>query len=96
MLEFIELLAHCFVTLIRLLKPGGVKLVLAESIAMKHQLVAMNRAGKRSPTLVTRDRPLFGLLAILTGERRLQKLRSSLNPQPFLLRILWQSWKNAG
>jgi hypothetical protein len=27
MLEIIELLAHCFVTLIKLLKPGGVKLV---------------------------------------------------------------------
>jgi putative transposase len=45
---------------------------MAESIAMKHQLIVMNRVRKRSPSLVTQDRFLFGLLAILIGERRLQ------------------------
>ncbi|HIG44691.1 MAG: hypothetical protein ABGY96_08240 [bacterium] len=34
----------------------------------------MNRARKRSPSLVTGDRFLFGLLAMLIGERRLQKV----------------------
>jgi hypothetical protein len=47
--EIIELLTHYFVTLIKLLKPGGVKVVMVESIAMKHQLIVMNRARKRSP-----------------------------------------------
>jgi hypothetical protein len=84
MLEIIELLTHYFVTLIKLLKPGGVKRVMAESIAMKHQLIVMNRERKRSPALVTRDRFLFGLLAILIGERRLQKIASSLSLQRFL------------
>jgi hypothetical protein len=56
MLEIIELLIHYFITLIKLLKPGGVKVVMAESIAMKHQLIVTNRASKRSPALVTRDR----------------------------------------
>jgi hypothetical protein len=31
MLEIIELLTHYFVTLIKLLKPGGVKVMVAES-----------------------------------------------------------------
>jgi hypothetical protein len=84
MLEIIELLAHCFVTLIKLLKPGGVKRVMAESIAMKHQLVVMNCARKRSPALVTRDRLLFGLLAILIGERRLQKIAVIIKPATIL------------
>lgn len=70
--EIIERLTHYFVTLIKLLKPGGVKLVMTESIAMKYQLIVMNRARKRSSALVTRDRFLIGLLAILIGERRLQ------------------------
>jgi len=61
MLEIIELLTYYLVTLIKLLKPGGVKQVMAESIAMKHQLVVMNRVRKRSPALVTRDRLLFSL-----------------------------------
>jgi putative transposase len=38
---------------------------------MKQQLIVMNRARKRSTALVTRDRFLFGLLAILIGEHRL-------------------------
>ena len=82
MLEIIELLIHYLVTLIKLLKPGGVKRVMAESIAIKHQLVVMNRTRKRSPALVTRDR--FRLLAILIGDRRLQKVAVILKPAAIL------------
>ena len=53
MLEIIELLAHCFVTLIKLLKPGGVKAVMAETIAMKQQLIVRSRRRKRAPSLAT-------------------------------------------
>jgi len=84
MLEIIELLTHYLVTLIKLLKPGGVKQVMAESIAMRHQLVVMNRARKRSPALVTRDRFLFGFLAMLIGERRLQKVAVIIKPATIL------------
>jgi hypothetical protein len=35
MLEIIELLFHLVVTFIKLLKPRGVKVVMAETIAMK-------------------------------------------------------------
>ena len=84
MLEIIELLIHYLVTLIKLLKPGGTKVVMAESIAMKQQLIVMNRARKKSPALVTRDRFLFGLLAIIIGERRLQKVAVILKPATIL------------
>jgi len=77
MLEIIELLTHCFIMLIKLLKPGGVKRVMAESIAMKQQLIVVNRARKKSPALVTIDRFLFGLLTILIGERAYRRLLSS-------------------
>ena len=39
MLEFIELLIHFVTTVFKLLKPGGVKVVMAETIAMKQQLI---------------------------------------------------------
>ncbi len=55
-----------------------------ESIAMKHQLIVMNRARKRSPALVTRDRFLFGFLAMLIGERRLQKVAVIIKPATIL------------
>jgi putative transposase len=84
MLEFIELLVHFAATVFKLLKPGGVKVVMAESIAMKHQLIVMNRRRKRAPSLVTSDRFLFGLLAMLIGERRLQKVAVILKPATVL------------
>ena len=84
MLEIIELLIHYLVTLIKLLKPGGVKRVMAESIAMKHQLIVMNRSRKRSPALITRDRFVFGFLAMLIGERRLQKIAVIIKPATIL------------
>lgn len=49
-------------------------MVMAETIAMKQQLIVMNRSRKRSPTLATRDRFLFGLLTMLIGRCRLQKI----------------------
>ena len=58
--------------------------MMAESIAMKHQLIVMNRARKRSPSLLTRDRFLFGLLAIVIGEHRLQKVAVILKPATIL------------
>jgi hypothetical protein len=41
MLEIIELLIHFVATVIKLLKPGGVKVVMAETIVMKQQLIEM-------------------------------------------------------
>jgi hypothetical protein len=72
MLEIIELRFHLVVTRIKILKPGGVIVVMAETIAMKQQLIVMNRSRTRSPTLATEDQFLFGLLTMLIGQRRLQ------------------------
>jgi hypothetical protein len=51
MSEAIELLIHFFVSAIKLLKPGGVKVVMAESMTMKQQLIVMNRGKSSSPKL---------------------------------------------
>ncbi|MFT6644399.1 MAG: putative transposase [Patiriisocius sp.] len=84
MLEFIELLIHFGTTVFKLLQPGGVKLVMAETIVMKQQLIVLNRYRKRAPSLVTSDRLLFGLLAVLISERRLQKVAVILKPATVL------------
>ncbi len=80
MLEIVELLTHFIATVVKLLKPGGVKVVIAETMVMKHQLVVMNRSKKRSPALITRDRFLFGILTLFIGERRLQKVAVIIKP----------------
>ena len=82
--EAIELLIHFFVSAIKLLKPGGVKVVMAETIAMKQQLIVMNRGKKRSPKLATSDRFLFALLAVFIGGSRLKKIAVIIKPTTIL------------
>jgi len=84
MLEIIELLIHFIISVIKLLKPGGVKVVMAETIVMKQQLIVMNRRRKRAPPLAASDRFLFGLMGMVLGERRLQKVAVILKPATIL------------
>jgi putative transposase len=51
---------------------------------MKQQLIVLNRHRKRAPSLVTSDRLLFGLLAVLISERRLQKVAVIFKPATVL------------
>jgi putative transposase len=82
--EAIELLIHFFVSAIKLLRPGGVKVVMAETIAMKQQLIVMNRGKRRSPKLTTSDRFLLGILAVFIGGRRLKKIAVIIKPTTLL------------
>ena len=51
MLEIIELFIHIVATFIKHLKPGGVKVVMAETIAMKQQLIVMDRREKSASSI---------------------------------------------
>jgi hypothetical protein len=82
--EVIELLIHFFVSAIKLLRPGGVKVVMAETIAMKQQLIVLNRGKRRSPKLTTSDRFLFGILVIFIGGSRLKKIAVIIKPTTLL------------
>jgi putative transposase len=84
MLEIVELLTHFIATVVKFLKPGGVKVVMAETMVMKHQLIVMNCGKKRSPALITRDRFLFGILTLFIGERRLKKVAVIIKPATIL------------
>ena len=79
-----ELLIHLIITLVRLMKPGGVKLVVADTLAIKHQLIVTNRRKKRSPKLKSSDRFVFGFLAIFIGENRLNKISVIFKPATIL------------
>ena len=52
-------------TLARLLGPGGIRSVVAESVLVKQQLLILNRSRQRSPNLRTSDRLVAGLRALL-------------------------------
>ena len=63
MRELFVLLAHLLTTLFKLCRLGGLYAVVAESLAVKHQLQVMNRSRHRAPRLTPWDRLVFGLCA---------------------------------
>jgi len=69
-----RLFAHLLVTLARLARPGGVRAVAAESLAVKYQLLIMKRSKRRSPNLTSWDRVILGFCTLLVSPRRLGKI----------------------
>ena len=65
-----RLIAHLLVILARLIRPGGVRAVAAESLAIKHQLLIMKRAQRRGPNLTAWDRLILGFCTLLVSPRR--------------------------
>src|SRR5207253_11423624 len=55
MREFLILVVHLLVTFAKLLRPGGARAVLAESLLLKHQLLISNRSRQRAPNLTSND-----------------------------------------
>jgi hypothetical protein len=77
------LVIHLIGTLARLLGPGGIRSLVAESLLQKHQLLIVNRSRQRSLNLSAGDRILAGLLALLVRPTRL--LRSAIELKPSTL-----------
>ena len=51
MRDLLLLAVHLLVTFAKLLRPGGVRAVAAESLLLKHQLLIRNRSRQRAPNL---------------------------------------------
>jgi len=68
------LLGHLLVTLARLARPGGIRAVVAESLAVKHQLLIMKRWQRRAPNLTSWDRLLLGFYTFLVSPKRMRKM----------------------
>jgi len=76
MRDFLVLLLHSIVTVIRLTKPGGFRSVIAESVLIRHQLLILNRGRKRAPNLHSGDRIIAGLYTLFI--RRARIVRSAI------------------
>jgi putative transposase len=68
------LLVHLIASLIKLIGPGGTRGLLAESLAVKHQLLIMSRSRRRAPNLTPTDRALLGLWSLVIRPDRLGKI----------------------
>src|SRR5205807_1763822 len=84
MSNLVILFIHFIVTLARLLGPGGVRSIVAESLIVKRQLLIVNRSRQRSPNLCTSDRILAGLIALLVRPTRLLRSAIVLKPSTLL------------
>src|SRR6266550_6328424 len=78
------LFIHLIATLARLLGPGGVRSLVAESLLLKHQLLIVNRSRQRSPNLSAWDRVLAGWTALLVRPTRLLRSAIILKPSTLL------------
>jgi hypothetical protein len=92
MRDLVILFIHLIVTLARLLGPGGMRSVVAESVLVKHQLLILNRSKARSPNLRTSDRLVAGLCAIRIRPARL--IRSAIVLKPSTLLRLHHALEN--
>ena len=89
MRDLVVLFIHFIATLARLLRPGGARSIVAESLLLKHQLLILNRSRQRAPNLSASDRILASWLALWLRPTRL--LRSAIVLKPSTLLGLHQA-----
>ena len=81
MIHLLILAVHLLATIAKLVRPGGVRAVVAESLVLKHQVLISRRARRRAPNLNSFDRFLLGLGSLFVPPRRLPKLAVILKPR---------------
>src|ERR1700680_4878814 len=84
MMNLLILAIHLLAAIAKLVRPGGVRAVVAESLLLKHQLLISSRARRRAPNLNSSDRLLLGLGSLFVPPRRLPKLAVILKPRTLL------------
>ena len=88
MRDFLFLLVHLIVMIVRLVKPGGFRSIVAESVLMRHQLLILNRGRKRAPNLCFADRVIAGLCMLFVRRARLLRSAIVLKPSTLLHHVL--------
>ena len=81
MIHLLILAVHLLATIAKLVRPGGVRAVVAESLVLKHQLLISSRARRRAPNLNSFDRFLLGLGSLFVPPSRIPKLAVILKPR---------------
>jgi putative transposase len=61
MIHLLILAVHLLATIAKLVRPGGVRAVVAEPLLLTHQLLISRRARRRAPNLNSLDRFLLGI-----------------------------------
>jgi putative transposase len=80
MRDLIVLVVHLITTVFRLVQPGGVRSVVAESVLTKHQLLILNRPRHRAPNLRILDRLIAGFCSLWIKPSRFVRVAIAFNP----------------
>ena len=80
----ILLFAHFCRQIVKLLRPGGIKAVLAENLFLKQQLLVLQRSRRRAPNLRPADRVLLGFWPLFLNPRRLLRAAVLFKPSTLL------------
>ena len=101
MRDILIVFVHLIVTVVRLIRPGGLCAVIAESMLTGHQILIVNRSRKRATNLRVPGRIIVGLCALLMRPFRLLCCRMVPKPSTRLhfhhvltkrkYRMLWPS-----
>jgi hypothetical protein len=84
MRDLIVLIVHLITTVLRLLRPGGVRAVVAESVLVKHQLLILNHSRRRAPNLRILDRLIVGFCSLWIKPRRFCRAAIAFKPSTLL------------
>src|SRR6516164_9573900 len=84
MRDLFILIVHLITTVIRLVRPGGLRAVVAESVLTKHQMLILNRSRRRAPNLYIWDRLIAGFCSLWIKPSRLRKVAIALKPSTLL------------
>ena len=84
MRELLIPVIQLLVTAAKLLRPGGVRAVVAESLLLKHQLLISNRSRHRAPNLTSLDRFVLGFTTLFVNRGRIEKVAALLSPATLL------------
>ena len=84
MRDLIVLIVHLITTVFRLVQPGGMRAVVAESVLTKHQLLILNRPRRRAPNLRILDRLIAGFCSLWIKPSRFVRLAIAFRPSTLL------------
>ena len=78
------LLVHLITAVLKMLRPGGARAIVAENLLLKQQLLVIARTRQRAPNLKPTERSIFGLLSLLLPHRRILRAAIIVRPSTFL------------
>ena len=84
MRDLVILFIHLIVTAAILVRPGGARAVVAESLILKHQLVVLNRGRERAPNRRPMDRTIAGFCTLFIRPGRLLRVAIVGRPSTLL------------